>query len=503
MGASATSQNFVERVREPGSSGAAVLIADDDPAIRLVLRHRLEADGHRVEEAIDSASALAALRTNRFDVALLDIIMPGNGGLDVLSAAHSETVRTLIIVITAASTMNNAVEAMKRGAHDYLTKPFANLDLVAAAIKRAVEVGAQAADLNRLKDEVNRQLVGGEIIGRSAAMQEVYKLIGRVVTNDATVLLSGESGTGKELVARAIHFKSARWRSPFVAVNCSAIPHGLLESELFGHERGSFTGASERRAGKFEMADTGTIFLDEIGDLPVELQPKLLRVLQEREFTRVGSVETLKVKARVIAATNQNLEMLVAARKFREDLYFRLRVIPIQMPALRERRDDIGELTDYFVSKAVQEMGARATTISPEARNKLESADWPGNVRELENAVMRAALLAPGTTIRADDIEMSRPGGVGAGSTAAADGAELGDIISTRIAGWFDSPGGEEPRDLYHRLVAEIERPLVELALKRAGGNQVRAARMLGLNRNTLRKKITDHKIVLTKFPAG
>ena len=216
------------------------------------MRHRLEADGYRVEEAADSASALAALRSNRFDVALLDIIMPGNGGLEVLSAAHSEAIRTLIIVITAASTMNNAVEAMKRGAHDYLTKPFANLDLVAAAVKRAVEVGAQAADLNRLKDEVNRQLVGGEIIGRSAAMQEVYKLIGRVVTNDATVLLSGESGTGKELVARAIHFKSARWRSPFVAVNCSAIPHGLLESELFGHERGSFTGASERRAGKFE-----------------------------------------------------------------------------------------------------------------------------------------------------------------------------------------------------------------------------------------------------------
>ena len=276
-----------------------------------------------------------------------------------------------------------------------------------------------------------------------------------------------------------------------------------LESELFGHERGSFTGASERRAGKFEMADTGTIFLDEIGDLPVELQPKLLRVLQEREFTRVGSVETLKVKARVIAATNQNLESLVAARKFREDLYFRLRVIPIQMPALRERRDDIGELTDYFVSKAVQEMGARAASISPEARVKLETAEWPGNVRELENAVMRAALLAPGTTIRPDDIELTRSGGTGGGANATADGAELGDIISARIAGWFDSPGGEEPRDLYHRLVAEIERPLVELALKRAGGNQVRAARMLGLNRNTLRKKITDHKIVLTKFPAG
>ncbi|HWN57293.1 MAG TPA: response regulator, partial [Methylomirabilota bacterium] len=225
MGASVSNPNFSEREKEPGSAGA-VLIADDDPAIRLVLRHRLEADGMRVEEAGDSAAALIALRANRFDVALLDIIMPGTGGLEVLSAAHAEGLRTLIIVITAASTMNNAVEAMKRGAHDYLTKPFANLDLVAAAVRRAIEVAAQAASLNRLKDEVNRQLVGGEIIGRSPAMQDVYKLIGRVVTNDATVLLSGESGTGKELVARAIHFKSARWRSPFVAVNCSAIPQG-------------------------------------------------------------------------------------------------------------------------------------------------------------------------------------------------------------------------------------------------------------------------------------
>jgi two-component system nitrogen regulation response regulator GlnG len=502
MGASASNPNFDEPTKDPGSS-AAVLVADDDPAIRLVLRHRLEADGLRVEEASDSAAALAAIRTNRFDVALLDIIMPGAGGLEVLTAAHAEGVRTLIIVITAASTMNNAVEAMKRGAHDYLTKPFANLDLVAAAVKRAMEVAAQAASLDRLKDEVNRQLVGGEIIGRAPAMQEVYKLIGRVVTNDATVLLSGESGTGKELVARAIHFKSARWRSPFVAVNCSAIPQGLLESELFGHERGSFTGATERRAGKFEMADGGTIFLDEIGDLPVELQPKLLRVLQEREFNRVGSVETLKLKARVIAATNQDLETLVAQRKFREDLYFRLRVIPIQMPALRERREDIAELANYFVGKASQEMGARANTLSPEARAKLENSQWPGNVRELENAVMRAALLAPGTTIRAEDIELTRPGAVGGAGILHPDDAPLGDIIAGRIAGWFDSPGGEEPRDLYHRLVAEIERPLVELALKRAGGNQVRAARMLGLNRNTLRKKITDHKIVLTKFPGG
>jgi len=483
-----------------GAPRARILVADDDPAIRLVLRHRLEADGFTIEEASDSQSALEALRSNRFDIALVDIIMPGVGGLEVLSTARAENIRTLIIVITAASTMNNAVEAMKRGAHDYLTKPFANLDLVAGAAARALEVAAQAADLERLKEDVNRQLVGGEIIGRSLAMQEVYKLIGRVVTNDATVLLSGESGTGKELVARAIHFKSARWRSPFVAVNCSAIPQGLLESELFGHERGSFTGATERRAGKFEMADAGTVFLDEIGDLPLELQPKLLRVLQEREFSRVGSVETLKLKARVIAATNQELQKLVAARRFREDLYFRLRVIPIHLPALREKREDIDELTNYFVSKAVREMGARVDAISPEARARLRAYDWPGNVRELENAVMRAALLAPGSTIRAEDIDLSR----GAGSAPAApsgEAARLAELIAARITAWLGTD--EEPRDLHRRIVTEIERPLIELALKRAGGNQVRAARILGLNRNTLRKKITDHMIVLTKYQGG
>src|SRR5580698_3760160 len=370
----------------PDAARATVLIADDDPAIRLVLHHRLEAAGYRVEEASDSQSALEALLSNRHEVALLDIMMPGIGGLEVLSAAREKASRTLIIVITAASTMNNAVEAMKRGAHDYLTKPFENLDLVAAAVARAADIAAQASD-TCIKKEVNRHLVGGEIIGRSPAMQEVYKLIGRLVNNDATVLLRGESGTGKELVARAIHFKSQRWRGPFVAVNCSAIPHGLLESELFGHERGAFTGATERRAGKVEQASGGTLFLDEIGDLPVELQPKLLRVLQEREFSRVGGFETLRMQARVIAATNQDLESAVAEKKFREDLYFRLRVIPIDLPPLRERREDIAE-----------------------ARAKLQNYTWPGNVRELETTVLRAALMAPANTVRADDIELGRGG---------------------------------------------------------------------------------------------
>jgi len=486
-----------QALNESKAQRARILVADDDPGIRLVLRHRLEAAGYEVEEAADSQSALEALLSNRDEVALLDIMMPGIGGLEVLSTAREQSSRTLIIVITAASTMNNAVEAMKRGAHDYLTKPFENLDLVAAAVTRAVEIAAQAADINRLKDEVNRQLVGGEIIGRSPAMQEVYKLIGRVVNNDATVLLRGESGTGKELVARAIHFKSPRWRGPFVAVNCSAIPHGLLESELFGHERGAFTGATERRAGKFEQASGGTVFLDEIGDLPVELQPKLLRVLQEREFSRVGGFETLRMQARVIAATNQDLEAAVVEKRFREDLYFRLRVIPIDLPSLRERREDIAELTDYFIGKAIREMGANARYISPEARAKLLNYSWPGNVRELENAVLRASLLAPANTVQADDIELGR-GGVRPSSSNLDASASLTDLIARRISEMIES-NGREPRDLYQKLVGELEKPLIEIALERAGGNQVHAARILGLNRNTLRKKLTEHRIVPQK----
>ncbi|HKV56169.1 MAG TPA: sigma-54 dependent transcriptional regulator [Candidatus Binataceae bacterium] len=472
----------------------SVLVADDDPGIRLVLRHRLEAAGYMVDEAAESQSTLQALLSNRFNVALVDIMMPGAGGLEVLSKAREGGTRTLVIVITAASTMNNAVEAMKRGAHDYLTKPFENLDLVAVAVGRAVEVAAQAADLTRLREEVNRQLVGGEIIGRSPAMQEVYKLIGRVVTNEATVLLCGESGTGKELVARAIHFKSQRWRGPFVAVNCSAIPQGLLESELFGHERGAFTGASDRRTGKFEQASGGTLFLDEIGDLPLELQPKLLRVLQEREFSRVGGLEVLRAQARIIAATNQDLESAVASRHFREDLYFRLRVIPITLPPLRERREDIAELTDYFVSKAAREMGAQARYVSSEARARLQSYSWPGNVRELENAVLRAALLAPSSNIRGEDIELGRST-LRSRQAEADAAAPLSALIAQRIGELVEN--GDN--DLYQRLVAELERPLIEMALKRAHGNQVHAARILGLNRNTLRKKLVEHGIPVTR----
>jgi two-component system nitrogen regulation response regulator GlnG len=480
-------------------NAATVLIADDDPAIRLILRHRLEAAGYNVSEAGDSNAALTALRTNSFDACLLDIIMPGAGGLEVLSTAQSEGIRTVIIVITAASTMSNAVEAMKRGAHDYLTKPFPNLDLVAAAVQRAVEVGAQAAEIQRLKTEVGPHLVGGEIVGRSPAMQEIYKLIGRLVNNDANVLICGESGTGKELVARAIHFKSERWRAPFVAVNCSAIPQGLLESELFGHERGAFTGATERRAGKFELAGRGTLFLDEISDMPLELQPKLLRAIQEREFSAVGSSELRRLAARIIAASNQDLEAAVAARRFREDLYFRLRVIPIFLPPLRERREDIPELVDYFITRARRDMGAKVAGASREALDLLMGYGWPGNVRELENCILRAALLAPGNIIRAEDVSFGKST---SWSTQPAPGASLEELLTRSIRDYLDEQS-DDAAGVYDAMAAKVERPLIEMALERFRGNQVRAARFLGFNRNTLRKKINDLRIVVRKGPAA
>jgi two-component system nitrogen regulation response regulator GlnG len=476
-----------------------VLVADDDAAIRLVLRHRLELSGYDVAEAGDSHSALEALLSNKHAVSLLDIMMPGAGGLEVLSQARAGGSRTMIIVITAASTMNNAVEAMRRGAHDYMTKPFDNLDSVVAVVNRALEVAVQNRAISAPQNEIRRRF-GDEVFVRSPAMQEVFKLIGRVVTSDATLLLTGESGTGKEVVAREIHRRSPRASGPFVAVNCSAIPQGLLESELFGHERGSFTGATERRPGKFEQAAGGTIFLDEIGDLPLELQPKLLRVLQEREFSRVGGTEILRTQVRVIAATNQQLEIAVSERRFREDLYFRLRVVPVRIPPLRERREDISELTDHFIAKAARETGAQARGITPEARVKLNAYNWPGNVRELENAVLRAALLTPGPAIRAEDLELGAT--MRQAPPVRSDNPPLVQLIRERLAELV-GVDGPEPRDLHQRIIAELEKPLIELALDRARGNQVQAARILGLNRNTLRKKLAEHSISITRTPGS
>src|SRR5436853_3942003 len=330
-----------------------ILIADDEESIRWVLERACAQGGHRVVTVASGTEALATLRGEAFDIALIDIKMPDVSGLDVLTRAREDRIDTLFIIMTAQNTMANAIEATKRGAYDYLTKPF-DLDQVELLVGRAMELRRLTRDLERLRGELEQR--NELVIGRTPAMQEVYKVIGRVAPTDATVLIQGETGTGKELVAKTIHYHSER-RGPFVALNCSAIPNELLESELFGYERGAFTGAVERRIGKFEAAAGGTLFLDEIADMSLALQTKLLRVLQEREFTRVGGRDAIRADVRIIAATNQDLEAAVRAGRFREDLYFRLNVVRITVPPLRERRADVPELIEFFLGKGNRELG--------------------------------------------------------------------------------------------------------------------------------------------------
>ena len=474
-----------------------ILVADDEESIRWVLATALTGEGHTVEQVGDGDAALDRLNRDHFDVALVDIKMPGLDGLSILSKARDAGLSTPIVIITAQNTMANAIEAMKRGAYDYVTKPF-DVEEVRLLVQRILEMRRQAADLTRLEQENRRRFeLGVEIIGKTPAMQDIFKTIGRVAHTDATVLIQGESGTGKELIARAIHSHSARWSGPFVALNCSAVPRDLLESELFGHERGAFTGATEQRAGVFEVANGGTLFLDEIGDMPLELQAKLLRVLQERELTRIGGREVIKVDCRIIAATNQDLERAVQQTRFREDLYFRLKVVPIMVPALRQRRGDIPELVAYFIDKINREMGTHITGVSPEARAILNQHAWQGNVRELENTLVRAAVLAPGPTLMPRDLALASR------ETAATayDDLSLEDVVRLKLKEYFRQTRDVEPTDLYPLIMERVERPLIELTLERTHGNQLKAAAILGINRNTLHKKIAQLKIAPKRRP--
>jgi len=476
-----------------------ILVADDEESIRWVLATALTSEGHTVEQADSSEVALHRLGDGHFDLAFVDIKMPGLDGLSLLSQARAAGVSTPIIIITAQNTMVNAIEAMKRGAYDYLTKPF-DIEEVRLLVQRVLEMRRQAADLTRLEEQTRRRFeLGVEIIGKTPAMQEIFKTIGRVAHTDATVLIQGESGTGKELIARAIHSHSPRWSGPFVARNCSAVPRDLLESELFGHERGAFTGATEQRAGVFEIAQGGTLFLDEIGDMPLELQAKLLRVVQERELTRIGGREVIKVDCRIIAATNQDLERAVQQGRFREDLYFRLKVVPITVPPLRQRRGDIPELVAYFIEKVNREMATTITGVSPEAQAVLNTHDWPGNVRELENTLVRAAVLAPGPTLMPRDLALAARDT----TVAVYDDLSLEEVVRLKLKEYFRQTRDVEPTDLYSLIMERVERPLIELTLDRTRGNQLKAATILGINRNTLHKKITELKITPKRRPEG
>nr|WP_320048385.1 sigma-54 dependent transcriptional regulator [uncultured Desulfuromonas sp.] len=471
-----------------------VLVVDDEESIRWVLSKALARQGLKVDLADCGASARKLLEENEYDLALIDIKMPDISGLDLLDELHENFPRLSVIMMTAESSMKNAVEAMKRGAYDYITKPF-DLDALDGIILKAQKIANTQAEVLRLKSAIkNQNQAERSIIGNSKPMQEVYKLLGKVSASDITVLITGESGTGKELIARAVHFNSKRVGQPFVALNCAAIPHELLESELFGFEKGAFTGATERKIGKFEQANNGTIFLDEIGDMPLELQAKLLRVIQEKEITRTGGNQAIDIDVRIVAATNQDLEKCVEKKTFREDLYYRLNVLPISLPPLRERAEDIPLLVDFFIRKANDEFGSVVSSCSEKAMQQLVRYPWPGNIRELENTIQRACLLSQGQVLRGSDFPQQTTD-----APVQEENDSLEGLIEAKLRTSLAKKDIVEVNDLYEMVLHQMERPLIRIILDKTRGNQVRAAEILGINRNTLRKKIQTLGIIPEK----
>jgi len=467
---------------------ARILIADDEDGLRWVLERGLRQAGYEVTAVRDGDEALRAFSDAPFDLVFLDIRMPGTDGLTVLAKLRALAGDAHVIVMTAHGTMETAIQAMQRGAYDYLAKPF-DLDEVLLLAERALAAGRLTQEVARLKTGLQEVWEFGALIGRHPRMQEVYKTIGRIAASDVTVLLRGESGTGKELVARAIHHYSRRAGRPFVAVSSAAIPGTLLESELFGHERGAFTDAKERKLGKLELAHGGTLFLDEIGDMPPELQTKLLRALQERTIERVGGQESLRIDVRVLAATNRDLETMMREGRFREDLFYRLNVVTVTLPPLRERRRDVPLLVEHLLAKYATELGERG--VAPEALDRLVGHDWPGNVRELENVVQRAMVMATSGVILPEHLPI---GPVSAAASVAID-ATLEEIIERKLLECVRGLREHASANLYDLMVGLVEKPLLRAVLRETGGNQVRAAQILGINRNTLRKKLTEHGI--------
>ncbi|MDI7247987.1 MAG: sigma-54 dependent transcriptional regulator [Bacillota bacterium] len=458
-------------------AGGTVLVVDDEEKMCEFLQLVLGQDGHRVVLASSGERALEEIRSeDDIDVIVTDLMMPGIGGMEVLEEARRSLPDTPVVVITGYSTVQNAVEAMKAGAFDYLPKPF-KVDEVRLVVRKALERREIALENRRLRRELQSiRERSADIVGASGKMQAVFRLVEKVAKTDATVLIRGESGTGKDLIAREIHRQSLRAAKPFISINCAALPETLLESELFGHARGAFTGAVSTKRGLFEEAEGGTVFLDEIGDVSLALQAKLLRFLQSREFIRVGETSVRRVDVRVVVATNKDLEDAIERGDFRRDLYYRLNVITVHLPPLRERREDIPLLAKHFARKYAASLLKGAMSFSPEAMAALSSYDWPGNVRELENAVERAVVLAEGNELSLDDFpeEIARKG-TGRGMQNASEGAAGGAAV--------DAAGGEMEFD---EAVDSYKRELISRALERAGGVQARAAEILGIKRTTL-----------------
>ena len=469
---------------------ATVLVADDDAAIRTVVRQALMRAGHLVRTTDTAAGLWKLIDEGHGDVVVTDVILPDANGLDQLPRILARRPGLPVIVMSAQNTLSTAVRATEQGAFEYLPKPF-DIDELARAVASALAATGAVLEL--------QPTIGDDmpLIGRSPAMQEVYRIIARVVPTTLTVTILGESGTGKELVAQAIHDLGPRRARPFVAINMAAIPRELIESELFGHERGAFTGAATRTIGRFEQAQGGTLFLDEIGDMPLDAQTRLLRVLQSGEYTTVGGSRLQRADVRIIAATHKDLRALIDAGRFREDLFYRLNVIPLRLPPLRARRDDIPALARHFLDRAASE-GLPRKSLDAGAVEAAQRHDWPGNVRELENLMRRLAALTRGDVIDAAAID----DGIGSDTrriavdavTAQADG--LSAAVELHLARYLGVFGEDLPPDgLYDRILAEIERPLLRLSLTATHGNQIRAARLLGINRNTLRKKLTERGV--------
>ncbi len=471
----------------------SILIADDDAAIRTVLNQALSRAGHEVRTTGQAATLWTWVAQGQGDLVITDVVMPDGNAFDLLPRIKRVRPELPIIVMSAQNTFMTAIKASERGAYEYLPKPFDLKELV-AIVGRA---------LSRPRGEGIGAKPSGEaddipLVGRSAAMQDVYRALARLMPVDLTVMINGESGTGKELVARALHDYGKRRSGPFVAINMAAIPKDLIESELFGHEKGAFTGATNRSSGRFEQAEGGTLFLDEIGDMPMEAQTRLLRVLQQGEYTTVGGRTPIKTNVRIITATHKDLRISIAQGLFREDLFFRLNVVPIRLPPLRERSEDIADLVRHFFM-VVEKEGLPRKQIDSEAMDVLRRHRWPGNVRELENLVRRLAALYPQDTITAPIIEAELQTSSGAVPVVANMGQlverseTLPAAVERHLSQYFGSFGdGIPPPGLYHRLLREVEPPLIAAALAATRGNQIRAAELLGLNRNTLRKKIRE-----------
>lgn len=453
----------------------SILVADDDAGVRDLLKDHFEDEGYRVHLAATGKSALAALAKTSPDLMLLDIRLPDMDGLEMLDQIKRDGYSTQVVMMTAHSSSSLAIQAMQLGAYDYIVKPF-DLDDVSMAVRRVVEHMRLARQVQTLEDAVSGRSITERIVGDSPAMQELYKTIGRVAGSDAAVLLLGETGTGKELAAETIHLNSKRRKGPLVKVNCAALPETLLESELFGHERGSFTGATEKRQGRFELADGGTIFLDEIGEMSPATQKKFLRVLQSGEFQRVGGTVTLRVDVRVIAATNKDLAAEVERKAFREDLYYRVNVIAIRLPPLRERVSDIALLVAHFLHKYRYAPGYPSARISDDALKLLMEYAWPGNVRQLENVVARAVVLSAGDVITPQHIALD----------AAVEGNR---------APLFDPAEAVRSGLALGDALARVERDLLAEALRQAGGDRARAARQLGLQPRQLAAKLAEHDL--------